>query len=470
MTENALDDNEWGDLVVGEAEDEDETSRLIANTNKLLVDVGIAAKKIKSKQELARLAPSVFVAVFEALYHARIDGIIRKPTSNEDYEHNAQLVIDNLSDQINIDLTHISGKAIVNGDFRALSNLVHIFMRIVSLAASRESLSTIESAEEDFDDLGLKRRLTNNDSISTKDSLLEQMKEEFPHGISPKKSAEVATPSRSARKTPTSTPGKRQPDQEKLLRSFIDKSLHKVDRQLDFELKQHRAARRRKTLTYIRRSRSSQQNSQAQHIAMLAKHRKALQDLNLNQRSFELKKTNEDVVQLRSVYNALYKEEIKLRVDEERLLRKQQEYARENVANHIENMERLFKERLEILREQNPRENDKSTNIEVLEKIIRGVDTKHKELFEKSVDLAAQERQRALLWRCESYADIKALLKAEKWSDSLRSYPPEEMKKKEASLRRKHLAAPTAKGSMGSPATKKQRRPLSAPVHRYGGL
>jgi len=199
---------------------------------------------------------------------------------------------------------------------------------------------------------------------------------------------------------------------------------------------------------------------------MLAKHRKALQDLNLNKRSFELKKMNDDVVQLRSVYGALYKEEIKLRADEEKLVRKQQEYARENVANHIENMERLFRERLEMLREQDVRDGDKTSNIEVLEKIVRGVDIKHKELLEKRVDLAAQERQRSLLWRRESYADLMSLLKAEKWSDSLRTYPPEQMKK-EASLHRKHLAAPSARGAMGSPASKKQRRPLSAPLYRF---
>lgn len=101
-----------------------------------------------------------------------------------------------------------------------------------------------------------------------------------------------------------------------------------------------------------------------------------------------------------------------------------------------------------------------------MKKIVRGVDTKHKELLEKSADLAAQERQRSLLWRHESYADLLALLKAEKWSDSLRSYPPEKMKK-EAVMHRKHLAAPTARGAMGSPASKKQRRPLSAPLYRF---
>lgn len=245
-----------------------------------------------------------------------------------------------------------------------------MFLHCYAFFTCSRELSTIESAEEEeYDLVGGKRPATSGDSISTKDSLLEQMKQEFTNNLSPKKSAEVvvSSPPRGSgggRMVPSSgTPGKRQPDQEKLLRSFIDKSLHKVDRQLNLELKQHRAARRRKTLSYIRKSRSSQQNSQAQHIAMLAKHRKALQDLNLNKRSFELKKMNDDVVQLRSVYGALYKEEIKLRADESKLARKQQEYARENVANHIENMERLFRERLEMLRDQDVRDGDKASNM-----------------------------------------------------------------------------------------------------------
>lgn len=145
-------------------EGDEETSRLIASTNKLLADVGIVAKKIRSQEELIRVAPSMVVAVFESLYHNRIDGIIRNPTTRKHYEKNAQLMIDSLSDQINIDLTHISGKSIVEGDLQALSNLVYIFKRIVTLTTANESLSTIDSSDEDID--GEKRHRNTADSIS----------------------------------------------------------------------------------------------------------------------------------------------------------------------------------------------------------------------------------------------------------------------------------------------------------------
>lgn len=122
-----------------------DVERLIDGVNKLLADVGIQAKAIVSFEELKRVAPSMFVAVYESLYHNRIDEIIRTPRTVADYVHNAQLVINNLSEQINVDLTHITGESIVKGDLEALSNLTHIFSRIVSLTTSNVSLSTIES-------------------------------------------------------------------------------------------------------------------------------------------------------------------------------------------------------------------------------------------------------------------------------------------------------------------------------------
>ena len=112
---------------------DEDSSVLLLNTNKLLTAAGIFDKQISSTEELCRVASSLFVAVFESLFHQQIEGIIINPHSKADYEHNAQLVIDSLSDQIQLDLKHISGRSIVSGDVRVLSNLVHILVRIVSL-------------------------------------------------------------------------------------------------------------------------------------------------------------------------------------------------------------------------------------------------------------------------------------------------------------------------------------------------
>lgn len=74
----------------------------------------------------------MFVAVFESLFHLRLEGIIRNPYTAMDYVLNASSVIDGLSRQICMDLQHISGESIVNGDVRSLSNLVHILYRCVN--------------------------------------------------------------------------------------------------------------------------------------------------------------------------------------------------------------------------------------------------------------------------------------------------------------------------------------------------
>ena len=73
----------------------------------------------------------MFVAIFEAMFQVRLKGIARKPSHVQDYEHNAQAVIDALGTSIlNMDLSHISGAAIVKGDASAIMNLVDIFVGI----------------------------------------------------------------------------------------------------------------------------------------------------------------------------------------------------------------------------------------------------------------------------------------------------------------------------------------------------
>lgn len=111
----------------------DNPAVLLASTNKLLDIVGIGAKQIQSIEELTRVASSMFVAIFETVFYARIEGAVRNPFSRSDYIKNAQLVIDNISRHIDIDLSHISGEDIVNGTVFALSFLVHIILGVVRI-------------------------------------------------------------------------------------------------------------------------------------------------------------------------------------------------------------------------------------------------------------------------------------------------------------------------------------------------
>ncbi len=47
---------------------------------------------------------------------------------------NAQLVIDALGERMQVNLDHIKGTAIVSGDYRTLSDLVKLLLRIESIS------------------------------------------------------------------------------------------------------------------------------------------------------------------------------------------------------------------------------------------------------------------------------------------------------------------------------------------------
>lgn len=90
----------------------------------------------------------MFVAVFEARFHVRLEGIIRNPKNEADYARNAQLVISALQSKIHITLHHITGLSVAKGDRKALSNLVRIFLHLVSTQRA-PSMSTSASSSED---------------------------------------------------------------------------------------------------------------------------------------------------------------------------------------------------------------------------------------------------------------------------------------------------------------------------------
>jgi hypothetical protein len=114
-------------------EEEVDTSILLIQTNRLLSAVGILDKKIDSIDELQKVASSMFISIVESLFNFRIDGIERTPKIIADYESNAQLLIDSLSKIIKINLKHIHGKSIAEGDINTISNLIHLLVRIVNM-------------------------------------------------------------------------------------------------------------------------------------------------------------------------------------------------------------------------------------------------------------------------------------------------------------------------------------------------
>ena len=66
-----------------------------------------------------------FAALISSFLHA---GIIENPISVEQHIQNCQTVIDLVAtDVLNVDLSHISGKGIVEGDKASIRNFLEIF-------------------------------------------------------------------------------------------------------------------------------------------------------------------------------------------------------------------------------------------------------------------------------------------------------------------------------------------------------
>lgn len=140
-----------------------------------------------------------------------------------------------------------------------------------------------------------------------------------------------------------------------LLDNYIQDSLRKVERQLDQERKQHRAESRRKTLLFLKQNKAMDKNAKEQKIITRAKHARQQEDLKNLDRSFKAKKSNDEFVFLRKAYTGLYKEELALKVSEQKLTKQRQDNAKKHLHEHVELLENLFKERVELLKEQQPK-------------------------------------------------------------------------------------------------------------------
>ena len=104
---------------------------VLERTNKLISAVGLQAKPIAAVAELKQCATSMFVAIFEAMFRVRVRGIVRVPKYTKDYKENAQLIINALTTAFRVDISHLNGSLICEGDITAISELVNIFSDII---------------------------------------------------------------------------------------------------------------------------------------------------------------------------------------------------------------------------------------------------------------------------------------------------------------------------------------------------
>ncbi|XP_070579944.1 centrosomal protein of 95 kDa-like isoform X2 [Ptychodera flava] len=162
--------------------DDEEEQGFVALANELLTKFNLP--EINS---LAEFLPANYIALYEGILGDTLPGLIQNPITREDEIHNTQKVIDSLGLHIlRTDLSHITGEAIVDGDFVAIRNLIEIFaglLEYVMEAISSEGGSTDADVDAISDDPDI---LTSGALSTISDVLKEELGTSYSYDYSTK--------------------------------------------------------------------------------------------------------------------------------------------------------------------------------------------------------------------------------------------------------------------------------------------
>jgi hypothetical protein len=375
-----------------------------SKVNDLLRAVGIATKKITSMKELTRVASSMFVAVFEAMFQVRLEGIIRSPHSKEDYEVNVQRVIDGLGQRIGLDLGYLPGKGIVNGDVRALSNLISIFVHF----APKDERAVSDNANAvtapaaggvaDFTGDG-----SDENSISTKESTFDERPETanqmfvLPADQVQKKCIE---------------------DARQLLLS--------TEAQIYQSERQEAARRRREDAHRGVEQRLNEENKRKMLVSRKMQQKKWDEAAQRETEAHAQRAASEENTMLRRIFSGLLNKLHTWRRSERQEARERVCRMRDDAKSHIEALQRLFENRVALLQESTSearRDEDihARSHRRMSTDLLRSYNGRKKRELESHKSLLTQKREQQLLKRRESHKNLLALLSVETWQDNLRS-------------------------------------------------
>lgn len=114
---------------------------VLQETNALLEAMSFGSKSFDNYQDLTKSASSMFVAIYEKMFHQRLARVIRVPASPSDYINNAQEVIQALGSQLSgndIDVSKLTGTQVSAGDAPTIRALVQIFMEFTQPSKNSE--------------------------------------------------------------------------------------------------------------------------------------------------------------------------------------------------------------------------------------------------------------------------------------------------------------------------------------------
>ncbi|XP_033630003.1 centrosomal protein of 95 kDa-like isoform X1 [Asterias rubens] len=127
--------------------------------------------------DLSECTSSIFVALCEGILGDPLQGISYVPITKEDEIHNVQLVVDHLGDKVlHCDLSHIDGRAVVEGDRVAMQYLLEILLGVMDyIMGGIDS----EGSATDFED----GDLVDPDTMTrgTVSAITDVLREEFGH-------------------------------------------------------------------------------------------------------------------------------------------------------------------------------------------------------------------------------------------------------------------------------------------------
>lgn len=363
--------------------------------------------------ELTRVASSMFVAVFEALFHVRLEGIIRSPHTKEDYEINVQRVIDGLGEQINMNLQHIPGQAIVQGDFRALSNLVHIFVHFCPKIKSDDKM--LEAVGQAPKQLGAAGGAGSDlDSISTKDSTFNERPQSAPGGNRRNSNQENNMLAMSADMV------------QKLCEEDARQMLLSTEAQIFQDERLEEARRRREDRKFKMEKRLNAENRRKMAVTRNMQHKRWNEDAQREQNAHSQRQASEEHAMLRQIYTGLLNKLHTWRRSERQEARERVCRMRDEAKSHIQALQNLFEDRTALLKEQTE-ETRKDNAVHERSHRRMGTDLlqcyngRQKRTLETHRSLLTQARQEQLLKRREAHRNLLALLSVESWQEGLRA-------------------------------------------------
>lgn len=403
---------------------------ILEETNSLLLAVGISAKQISSIEELSRVASSMFVAIYESLFHIRLDDIVRNPQSKDEYVHNAQLVIDGLSEQIQMDLQHITGGSIANGDIRAISHLVNLLTRIVAITRETQVGISVSASEEHFPArasalVDTRQLQSSMDSISTHDSAFESASENESHHQTNSSSENENRKITRKLKYSQTTPVRRSTSSSRVRSEMVDV----VNKNALIQSQRDRlmqAQRRREAHTSIRERESSSRNKRRADVSFRTQQKRWLEDEIRSEASHRLLKDSQHSLMLRKVYAGLLKQMRSWKNEEHEEAKRKFMELRENAMWQIRAIQTVFEDRIAMLKEQeSQRKLDERVitfaNRRLASEVRHSVQEKQQQALYNNKSMLMQERENERERRIESHRSLLALLDSGDWSQSLRN-------------------------------------------------